>query len=456
MYDFVEEVNKRKDDLIKDIIELCKVPSVLDKSSATKEMPFGINCNKALEKMLEYGKRDGFIVENVDGYAGQIDIGEGNETLGILGHVDVVPVNKEGWNSDPFNPVIIDNVLYGRGVADDKGPLLAAYYGAKIVNDLNIPTKRKIRIIFGNNEENGSLCVKHYFTKKPYCDLGFTPDGNFPAIIGEKAICRINLESEFEQDNIIGIYAGKAVNVVPDNCEAYIQGNYKQYRDSYNDYLNKYNLTGYIEEEGNHTKLVLNGKAAHGSTPNLGINSILYMCHYLKTISNNKFVSFIDDYLFNDLTGKKLGIKQLGKLGSPTINLGIIKYKNHKGTLTIDARLSCQETKEEIIELINKVITPYNLNSYITLSNYLYVDPSEELIVKLHEAYVEYTGDLINKPQIIGGGTYAKEMPNCVAFGAQFPNEDNLFHQDNEKISIDSLLKATAIYAKAIYELVKA
>jgi succinyl-diaminopimelate desuccinylase len=456
MYDFYEEVIKRKDDIINDIITLCKIPSVLDESSAKEGQPFGQACKEALDAMIELGKRDGFVTDNCDGYAGHIDIGDSEETFGILGHLDVVPCNKEGWNSDPYNPVIINDVLYGRGVADDKGPLIAGYYAAKIINELNIPTKMKTRIIFGCNEENGSECVEYYFKHRPYPKMGFTPDAEFPVVFGEKAICRVEINGSFDQDNIIGIYAGNRPNVVPGSCEAYVQGNYKQYEESFNNYLDEHQLKGNIEEEGNHTKLTLVGKSAHGSLPQEGINAAVFMCHYLRSISSNKFVEFIDRYFYEDYTGVKLKFRQTGRLGGPTINLGIVTYKNQNGSIVLDCRLSDEITEERVELLIDKAIKPYKMSETHEYNNALYIDPNSELITKLHNSYVEFTNDHEHKPQAIGGGTYAKEMPNCVAFGVEFPGENNQIHQDNEKISIESLLKATAIYTKALYELIKA
>lgn len=455
MYDFYEEVMKRKDDIIRDVIDLCKIPSVLDENTAGDNQPFGKACKEALDAMIEIGKRDGYVSEDVDGYAGHIDIGDGDDTFGILGHLDVVPVNKEGWNCDPFDPVIVDGYLYGRGVADDKGPLIAGYYAAKIIDELNIPTKMKTRIIFGCNEENGSKCVEYYFTKKPFPKMGFTPDAGFPVVYGEKAISHMQLSGESDEDNIIGIYAGSRPNIVPEQCEAYVKGSYKQYKESFNAYLEEHNLKGAIEEEGNHTRLTLIGKSAHASTPEEGINGAVYMCHYLKSISDNKFVDFIDRYFYEDYNAKKLGLSQDGKLGKPTCNLGIITYKNQKVNIVLDFRLSNEITNEVLTDTMNKAIKDYNMIENHEYFDALYIDPNSKLITKLHSAYVEFTGDHESQPETMGGGTYAKEMPNCVAFGCQFPGENNAIHQNNEKIAIESLLKATAIYAKALYDLIK-
>ena len=455
MVDFLKEVMERKDEIIADIETLCAIPSVLDESSANEGQPFGKACREALDAMLKIGERDHFEYEDVDGYAGHIDIGDGEEVFGILGHLDVVPCNESGWDTPPYQVTNKNGKLYGRGVADDKGPLIAGYYAAKIIHELNLPVKMKTRIIFGCNEESGSKCMKYYFTKKPFPQMGFTPDAEFPVVYGEKAGVNFHMTGEVAKDNIIGIYSGTRANIVPETCEAYIEGNYKQYKDSYMKYINDHGLKGSLEEEGNHTKLILVGKSAHASTPELGINATTYMCHFLATISKNKLVHFIDDCFYQDHHGEKLDIAYHGLMGDLTVNLGVLNYKNEHVDMIVDMRVPHEVTDETLTTNVQKHLSQYGLQETHKLGKALYIDPQSELVQTLHNAYVEFTGDTINQPQTIGGGTYAKSMPNCVAFGVEFPGVDNKIHQNNEEISIDDLLKATAIYAKALYDLIK-
>lgn len=455
MIDFLDEVMKRKEEIIQDIERLVRIPSVLDETTANENQPFGKACRDALDEMLEIGARDGYVVEDVDGYAGHIDIGEGDQTFGILGHLDVVPCNQSGWNTDPYELTIKDGKLYGRGVADDKGPLIGAYWAAKIIHELDIPVKMKIRIIFGCNEENGSRCMKYYFTKKPYPDMGFTPDAEFPVVYGEKAGAQFKIQGYIEKDNIIGIYSGTRANIVPEVCEAYVVGNYKQYKEDFMNYLSQMGLNGSVEEEGNHTKLTLVGKSAHASLPHLGVNAATYMCHYLVNISNNKLVHFIDKCFFDDHYGNKLDVSYKGLMGDLTVNLGVLNYKDGNVNIIVDMRVPHEVTDEQLTQNIEKHLKEYGLTQTHELGKALYIDPESELVQSLHNAYVEFTGDHEHLPQAIGGGTYAKSMPNCVAFGIEFPGTDNKIHQNNEEISIDDLLKATAIYAKAIYNLIK-
>lgn len=451
--DFKNEVLKIKDEMIADIKALCAIPSMQDDSTVKIGQPFGYPCRQALDAMLKIGRRDGFIVEDVDGYAGHIDIGEGEATFGILGHLDVVPVNDTGWDSNPFNVVIRNNKLYGRGVADDKGPLLAGYYAAKIIHNLGLPTKMKTRVIFGCNEELGSHCVKYYFSKREFPDLGFTPDANFPVVYGEKAGCKFTLKGTVEKNGLIGLCAGSRPNIVPERCEAIIEGNYKQYKTSFSAFLHKYNLEGTIEEEGNHTKIIVVGKSAHGSMPELGINAVVYMAKYLQEVTNNELITFINEYL-DEYHGKGLGIEHIGEMGALTMNLGVISYRKDSFEIDLDLRCPHDMDLEEMAKKIQDICNTHNFSETHDLGKALYVDPNSELITKLHNAYVEVTGDMA-KPQAIGGGTYAKSMPNCVAFGPEFAGEENSIHENNECIDIDSLLKATEIYARSIYSIIK-
>ena len=151
--DWRKEVEARREDLMKDLFDLLRVPSVREDDKATEDAPVGPGPKAALLKFLEIGERDGFLTKNVDNYAGHIEYGTGDETLGIFGHVDVVPVGS-GWDSEPFSPEIRDNRIYARGASDDKGPTMAAYYALKIIKELELPVSKRTRVIIGTDEES--------------------------------------------------------------------------------------------------------------------------------------------------------------------------------------------------------------------------------------------------------------------------------------------------------------
>lgn len=454
MFDFKEEVYKRKDQLIKDLKILCSIPSIYDETTIQEGQPYGQACRNALDAMLTIGRRDGYLTYDEAGYAGHIDIGEGDECFGILGHLDVVPVNPVGWDSDPFQVDIRDDVLYGRGVADDKGPLLAAYYAAKIIDDLKLPTKMKVRVIFGCDEERGSSCVKHYFEKNPYPAMGFTPDATFPVVYGEKGMCSFHISGKVEKHGLVAMCAGNRANIVPESCEAVVEGNYKQFIESYTTFLKDNHVSGTVEEEGNCAKFILKGKSAHASLPEEGINAAVVLAKYLKTIVNNELIDFILTYL-DDYHGQSLGIDYEGQMGQLTMNLGVLRYRKEECSIDLDLRCPHEIDLNQMAHDVNDICTKHHLQCTYNITQPLYVDPHSELISKLHQSYIDVTGDH-SQPQAMGGGTYAKSMPNCVAFGCEFAGEDSKMHGNNENMKIDSLLKATEIYVKAIYDLIKA
>lgn len=453
MINFYDEFLKQKENLLRDLKALCLIPSVEDYSTADVNQPFGRECRRALDLMLKIGQRDRFITDDCDGYAGAIEMGEGEETLGILGHLDVVPAQPQNWKHNAYDMTLDGAKLYGRGVADDKGPLLAAYYAAKIVNELDFPKKRKIRVIFGCNEETGSKCVDYYFKHRPSPELGFTPDADFPVVYGEKAMSCVTVTGQFEKTKLVGLYGGTRPNVVPDMCEAIVSGKTKEYRESFTAFLDEMDLKGSYEPEGNCTRLVVYGKSAHASTPGMGLNAITLMCHYLRPIIDHPFLKMIDDYFYDDFKGEHLGLAMHGQMGEVTANVGTVKIKNHQLECVIDFRLPHEISKERFERHIKSAV--YGMSFEYTWTDALYVNPDSELIKKLHQAYVDMTHDHEHKPQAIGGGTYAKHMKNCVAFGAEFPGRDNAMHQADENIALDDLMLAGAIYAKSIYELIK-
>lgn len=180
-----EKVLEYENQMIDDLKGLLSIESVRDDSKASKDAPVGPGPRQALDYMYELAERDGFSTHDVDHIAGRIEAGQGEDVLGILCHVDVVPAG-DGWDSDPFDPVVTDDAIIARGTLDDKGPTIAAYYAVKILNDMNVDWKKRIHMIIGTDEESDWKCTDRYFQTEEMPTLGFAPDAEFPAIHGEK------------------------------------------------------------------------------------------------------------------------------------------------------------------------------------------------------------------------------------------------------------------------------
>lgn len=457
MIDWMSEVEKRKEEILKDLAGWIQINSVYDETTIADGKPFGQGVSDAFDYILELAKRDGFESLNDEGYACHIDYGQGDQTMGILGHVDVVPQGDD-WTYDPFSAKIVDGFMHGRGTQDDKGPMLAAYYGMKIIKDLGLPVNKKIRMILGGNEESGWACVDHYFKKYPKPDFGFTPDGEFPLVYAEKQILNYEYTGEYECDFIESIHAGTVANSVPDRAKAILNSTSPKLKTKFDDFLAANNLQGNYAIENDKTIIEIIGRSAHGAMPEKGVNAASKMLNFLATFTTNQMILHFAK-MFNDYLGEGLGVNFNGdKMGLLTCNLGILNYENGKYQFIINIRHPLEMDFDKLYASLDKAGNDLGWTS--TAKNIggqqgLYLDLESDLIKTLHQSYIDFTGDTTTKPYCIGGGTYARAAENFVCFGMLFPNSEDRMHQRDECVSIDELIKATAIYTQAIYNLVK-
>ena len=185
--EFLKYARDNEKQFLKDLEELLKIDTVLVEQPEVKEAPFGYNLVKALDYMLKLGEKEGFITKNIDNVAGHIEYGEGEEIIGVLSHLDVVPTG-EGWKYPPFEPVVEDGKIYARGALDDKGACIAALYALKALKENGVKLNKKVRLIYGTDEETGSRGIARYLQVEKMPDLGFSPDADYPIIYGEKGI----------------------------------------------------------------------------------------------------------------------------------------------------------------------------------------------------------------------------------------------------------------------------
>jgi succinyl-diaminopimelate desuccinylase len=466
--DWQKEVEKRKEALIQDTQQFLRIKSVLDEENATEEAPLGKGIYEALMYLLEKGEKDGFTVKNLSGLAGHIEFGQGKEIIGILCHVDVVP-EGDGWTSDPFGAEIRDGKIFARGAIDDKGPTMAAYYAMKIVKELGLPINKRVRMIIGTDEESNWRCVEHYFKHEEMPTMGFAPDADFPIIYAEKGIADFDLVQSNVASNETGdiilqsFQAGRRYNMVPDFAEAVLSIHIPvdEWLDEYEQYLNKFGVKGKAFAENGQFVLQLEGISAHGMEPDKGKNAGIllanFLTHYQLDPKGKEFVQFISTYFAGDSRGKNLGVAYSDEIsGELTINVGKLSYtKENGGRLGLNLRYPVTNDIEKTKQTIEKVCESHSFRmENFSDSKPHHVEKNHPLIQILKKVYEEQTGEeatLIS----IGGGTYARSLKAGVAFGPLFPGRPDIAHQKDEYIVIDDLLKATAIYAQAIYELAK-
>ena len=459
--DFKKEVLNHKEDLLKDLFELLSVRSILG-TDITEETPFGSGPREALDLILSFGERDGYKTKLVENKAGHIEVGQGEELFGILGHVDVVPVVEADWTSHPFKPEIRDGKIFARGSLDDKGPTMAAYYAVKLLDKLGVKWNKRVRVIIGSDEETGFRCVEAYFKHEEQPASGFTPDAMFPLVYAEKARATFDHKLKFvlEDGNynykLVKFNGGQVLNMVIASAKAELVGEVSDIKEKFENFLAQEKLDGEVTVE-DIIKLTLKGKAAHGSTPQYGINGATKLAEFLSTLgldNNGKnFVNYIVEKLANDPFGEKLGIDYSdNEMGEATYNYGILDYDLEKkvGIVSTDCR---HPMKFDLVARLNGVKVD-NIDIEVTSTKEAhYVPKDDELVTTLMDVYRKYTGDTENDAFVLGGGTYARCLKKGVAFGLLFPGKQDTMHQANEFLEIEDLLLATAIYAEGIYKL---
>ncbi len=452
-----DAVLAKKDQLIKSLQENLRIASV--RGDTLPDAPYGAEVKKALIHALKTAKALGFKTCNVDNHMGWCEYGEGDEMVAVLAHLDVVP-EGEGWTYEPYGAEISEGKIWGRGTTDDKGPAIASLYALAALRDAGLPISRRVRVLFGCNEETGSGDVEYYLSHGGEVPLmGFTPDGEYPVINGEKGILISAFSKSYTQNaalKLLSVRGGTAANVVPNYAVAEFSCTTETADSIIKTNIDKVQFTA--TENG--FKVEAFGTSAHGSMPEMGENAIgrllgaiskLPLCDELK-----KALTFLYQKVGCDTCGKAAGIDLCDEVsGMLSLNLGTIKANDTKLTVEINYRYPVTFSYDDCAPAFNKLFSDagFTLDNEVH-SDKLYFAEDSLLVKSLLKVYESETG-IKGKPKCIGGGTYAKSMPNILAFGPVFPGDEAREHQSDEYITVDNLVKNAKIIAAAMYELAK-
>ena len=403
------------------------------KAAPEANAPFGKNIRDCLDYTLGLAEKLGFETADVDGYVGLVDAGEGSEELGILGHLDVVPEGS-GWLHGAYDAVIDGDKLYGRGAIDDKGPLIASLFALKAVMESGAKFRRRVRIIMGCDEENGMSCLEYFKAHSDHLpDLAFSPDGDFPITISEKHILQFKLVKKYHSN--VSAASGEAANV----CPAYAEGMAR--------------LSG-----GRIERFQAKGVQAHASLPWQGENAIAKLISEMADAELQKedkeTAQLIKTLFCGGYYGEGLGMDYSDESGRQTVNLGVLRWNAEGISLTVDMRCPTSLTEAGIKAAVNEKISGsgFEIESWKFEEGYSIAEDSE-IAKTLLEVFRNRSGLKDAEPLRIGGGTYARRLPNAVSFGPENYMCEASAHVANEFISLDQLMFIANAIADAIYKL---
>ena len=427
-----------------------RVPSV--KGEPAEGAPFGKEVREMLDTAMADARKMGFPVRDFDGYACDITLGDAEEKIAVLGHLDVVPVG-DGWTRPPFGAVMEGTRMYGRGTNDDKGPSLAALYAMRAIKEAGIPLKKSIRMILGCDEESGWQDMEWYAAHTEMPETGFSPDASFPVINTEKAMIHLRFHAKDHGTGVkvLEMATGDRVNVIPGESTALLEGG-EELAGKVRAWSEKTGLpvTAEVTEKG--VKVTAEGIPGHSAYPEGRRNAIGMILCLLKDLGSEGPLRTLADAVGMEHDGKSLGCACRDDVsGELTCNMGILHLEDGVWTGTLDFRCPVTADLEKLKDSAIEHLPGFDVDT-LEIKEPHHVPADGWLVSRLLRAYEEETGQ---KGEAIstGGGTYAKVLKQGVAFGALFPDEEDLAHQADEYTDIDRLMTAARIYANALIRL---
>lgn len=452
--DFTAYIDRAMEPLAADIAALCRINSVM--GEAKPGMPFGEGPAAALKAALDMGEAMGFRTENFDNYVGHIETGEGEELLGIVGHLDVVPAG-DGWSHDPWGGEIAGGRIWGRGTLDDKGPVLTCLHALKILRDSGVKLSRRVRMILGTNEETNWDCMAYYLkeVKPELPTVAFSPDSRFPVIYAEKAMLQFILTRELTE--AIDIEGGNAFNSVPSSARITLPAAMEEALRAAiaaSDEAELYDC----RISGDRLTLTAKGISAHAARLYDGKNAVSYLMKLLSRLplegELKEVVDFYNARFGTCIYGELMDLKVSDETGPLTLNVGRIFVKDGKLHLYCDCRMPICKEIPEVEEKVKGAIAGSGYTYAVqSTEGSLYIPKDSPLVTTLMGAYQKVTGDTQRQPIASGGATYSRTIPNCVSFGCLLPEQEDLMHKADEHVELRHLRIWLEIMVEAIYRL---
>lgn len=454
-----------QDAMLKDIQRLCRIRSVSDAESEVK--PYGEGCRRVLDEMLAIGREHGFTTENYEYQCGSLYLEKGDlqNTIGFWGHLDVVPEGDNWQYTDPYEPILKDGFLIGRGVSDNKGPTIATMYILQCLHELGIPMKHHLRMFVGCDEEVGMRDTAYYAANYPCPAMSIIADSSFPVCYGEKGILEADLVADTEAGpDILEFYGGTASNMVADKAYARLRKT-----QAVQEALSKLPDGIEVQEDPDSYLLMARGFSKHTASPHGAVNAILLMTKALEAIKigteadqkNLEFMSLAG----GDYNGEGLGIEFEDEISGPLTCVGSMAgMRDGKPYLHVNIRYSITKDSKELMDQIAEACKAHGFTMQIRMHSgpnyYPKEKPAVDLLTRLYNEIVDDNKEAF----VMGGGTYARTLPNALAFGMGLPGDKStpteMFapghggaHEPDEGLCVKDLMKGMKVFALCLIEM---
>ena len=458
-----EYIESQRSNMLSDLETLVRIGSI--RGEALPGKPYGENCAAVLAAAQKLLEENGLKVTNYDNYVLAGDYGEGEKELDILAHLDVVPVTDKWTITQPFEPLVVGDRIYGRGTCDDKGPAIAALYAIKCVKALGIPLKKSVRILLGSDEECGSSDLEYYYAREEEAPWTFTPDANFPVINLEKARLRKDFQTDIDDGDapvrVLSLHGGDTANIVPSAATAQVLGLSMEETSMVAQSVAKATGTDItLSQDGEVLLISVAGQAAHASTPSQGRNATTALLTLLDALplsdcpSTRILKALIQKVPYGDTCGEAIGVAMADEpSGALTLNFGVLKLSEGVLSGNFDIRAPLCATQENLVDVIDNALTGVGFTSLegdLVPAHYVPADsPFVKTLLDVYELYSGQKGEAL----YTGGGTYVHHLKRGVAFGCEVEGVDNHMHGDDEFMEIPVLLMSAKMFAEVIIRL---
>lgn len=460
-------IDDHTEEMVADTMELCRIKSVRGEAEPGK--PYGRGPHDALMAAAKICKKHGFSVTDYDGYVITADMNKEPRHLDILAHMDVV-AEGDGWTvTKPYEPVVKDGRVYGRGTSDDKGPAMAALYAMRAVKELGIPVSKNCRLILGSDEECGSSDIHYYYGKEPEADMTFSPDAEFPLVNVEKGQFRAEITRNFSDRGtgavLLSLVSGTTTNIVPGEGAAVVRGlSQAELEAAASRVTAETGVSFDLEQEAGDPltetyRITAEGKTAHASRPAGGKNAALALLRLMTELplSDCQQKTAVERlsrcFPFGDHEGKAIGAAMRDEIsGETTVSLNILKIDEASLYAKFDSRSCVAADEKNTVEPVKQLLEKEGFTVEAGFNPPHVVDGNSDFVKKLLSCYEAVTGEP-GRTACMGGGTYVHDLKRGVAFGAVGENTDTHMHGADEFMPIEELKTAAKIFALSIAEL---
>lgn len=452
-------VAAHREAMLEDLAELVAVPSV---AKVGKDgLPFGAECREVLRRFETIARRMGFETAIHDDIALTVEWGGKPLQLGLMAHLDVVDAG-DGWDTEPYTVVQLPDRLVGRGVADDKGPAIAALYAMDAIRTFCPDLPYGVQLWLGSAEEIGSPDLKQYLKSHRLPPIMLTPDSMEPLCTGESAKHRPDFGAKWQCEDVTPrvkvLQGGKVRNAIPGEAEAVVLGLTAADVQPIADAWSKEAEVAFTladTADGLHIRAV--GRIAHIGIAETGRNAQTALIALLSKLpladcaSTRAIRDLARLFPHGDMSGRAMGLTVRDDImGASRTNFTTCYLDDEGFRGQFDSRGPTNATPENYSLLIDAALREAGFTVAESAMDGAHYVPDEAPIVRAMQKLWHQVWGFTPKGEFSFGGTYAHHIDGAIAFGIGAPGVDMLLHKANEFLPLGDLDRQVELCALTI------